>query len=379
MTLPAIPKAPVVDLVDDVYLRRAGLEIIAWADEEKDPARLIQGWEELRPWDQVLKHLAAEGKDTTPMRAALRWAEVRIGQEDPRPGRGARTDLTSWSDQEVDSFRGLELKSRSEFRRLADHTEIVQAEIADACSLVRDEENRPEWAVLLRKAVQRLTRRHLLKIVAEQAHVERNLPPGDEEGDDWRLLAGDLNDRLPELADGSIDLILTDPPYPKDDLPLYGRLAHHAARLLKPQGVLLAYAGKMYLPEIFRWLDRPGLQYGWEFTLSLGSESRILGRHIMQTTKPILAYSRGPWPSGEWISDHVAGAGRDKSGGEEYKQATTEVLPLIERFTAPGGVVLDPFAGLASFGIAALSLDRKFVGVEIDRGRFEQAAAALRS
>ena len=57
----------------------------------------------------------------------------------------------------------------------------------------------------------------------------------------------------------------------------------------------------------------------------------------------------------------------EKSHG---KHPTQKPLALIERCllasTQPGDVVLDPFAGSASTGVAALALGRRFIGVEID-------------
>ena len=65
--------------------------------------------------------------------------------------------------------------------------------------------------------------------VASEEHTGANV----------KILLGDFRDRLNALSDGSVDLILTDPPYPKDDLPLYSDLAKHAARLLGPRGLNL--------------------------------------------------------------------------------------------------------------------------------------------
>ena len=42
------------------------------------------------------------------------------------------------------------------------------------------------------------------------------------------------------------------------------------------------------------------------------------------------------------------------------------LAPLIESFCPPRGVLLDPFAGSGSSCIAARSVGRSFVGVEID-------------
>jgi DNA modification methylase len=42
------------------------------------------------------------------------------------------------------------------------------------------------------------------------------------------------------------------------------------------------------------------------------------------------------------------------------------MLELIELFTDPGDVVLDPFAGSGTTGVACLRLGRRFIGFEKD-------------
>ncbi len=43
----------------------------------------------------------------------------------------------------------------------------------------------------------------------------------------------------------------------------------------------------------------------------------------------------------------------------------------------PGGLILDPYMGSGSTGIAALSLGHRFIGVEIDPGHFEIACQRI--
>ena len=48
-------------------------------------------------------------------------------------------------------------------------------------------------------------------------------------------------------------------------------------------------------------------------------------------------------------------------------QKPVSVLQHIIRIASnPGDLVLDPFAGVASTGAAALPLDRRFLGIELD-------------
>jgi site-specific DNA-methyltransferase (adenine-specific) len=57
---------------------------------------------------------------------------------------------------------------------------------------------------------------------------------------------------------------------------------------------------------------------------------------------------------------------------------------VIDTLTPPGGLVLDPFAGSSSTGVAAQQVGREYVGIEISEGfaelgrqRLQQAALPL--
>lgn len=55
----------------------------------------------------------------------------------------------------------------------------------------------------------------------------------------------------------------------------------------------------------------------------------------------------------------------------------TVIRRALELWTAPGDLVLSPFAGIGSEGDQALRLGRRFVGVELKRSYFDQACANL--
>jgi DNA modification methylase len=68
--------------------------------------------------------------------------------------------------------------------------------------------------------------------------------------------------------------------------------------------------------------------------------------------------------------------------GEKRWHKTAKPVALMEwciAFFPEAGVILDPFMGSATTGIAAHRLGRRFVGVEIDPATFEIAVARMRA
>lgn len=72
-----------------------------------------------------------------------------------------------------------------------------------------------------------------------------------------------------------------------------------------------------------------------------------------------------------------------KSEKEFGKHPTQKPLQLLKRCilasTNPGDTILDPFCGSGTTGVAAIMLKRKFIGIEMDEGYAEIAAARLSS
>lgn len=47
------------------------------------------------------------------------------------------------------------------------------------------------------------------------------------------------------------------------------------------------------------------------------------------------------------------------------------MLQTVQRYTPAGGIVVDPFMGSGTTGVAAINLDRKFIGIEIEPKYFD--------
>ena len=59
-------------------------------------------------------------------------------------------------------------------------------------------------------------------------------------------------------------------------------------------------------------------------------------------------------------------------------QKSTQILkPLIEAFSQPGQLVLDPFAGSGSTCVAAQRTGRQYIGIELDAVHHQTAIARL--
>jgi site-specific DNA-methyltransferase (adenine-specific) len=69
------------------------------------------------------------------------------------------------------------------------------------------------------------------------------------------------------------------------------------------------------------------------------------------------------------------------SGGEKLGHPTQKSLQLMEDIvtihTNPGDLILDPFMGSGSTGVAALKNGRRFLGIEFEKEYFEMAKKRL--
>lgn len=230
----------------------------------------------------------------------------------------------------------------------------------------------------LDKAEKQVTRRIQTEEEQQAREIVMTEIPSDQHGTNWRMYHGDFRERLMELPAGSVDLILTDPPYPAEFMHLWEDLSKHAARILKPQGILVALSGKIMLPDVMTSLGKH-LNWGWMYIQPLlAGNSRIMARHIIQTHKPWLAYSNGQWPSGnvDWHPDLLDPGVRMKDR-YRWQQDPDPTKMLIDSLSSENGTILDPYVGTGGFGLAALQMNRKFIGIEMDSERFTKASERL--
>lgn len=166
----------------------------------------------------------------------------------------------------------------------------------------------------------------------------------------------------------SIDCIITDPPYPREFLPVYSDLAEFATYALKPGGSLIVMTGQSYLQEIMGRLSSTGLNYQWTCAyLTPGGQSpQLWERNVNSFWKPLLWYVKGEY-TGEWIGDvcHSAINDNDKSK-HHWGQSESGMIDILNRFTQPDQLICDPFVGGGATAMAAMEIERRFIGCDID-------------
>lgn len=194
-----------------------------------------------------------------------------------------------------------------------------------------------------------------------------------------RLYTADIRDGLPMVEDESVNIIITDPPYPKEYLPLYEDLSRTAKRVLKPGGSLVVMVGQSYLPEVVRLLGSC-MEYHWCLAyLTPGGQSPQLWHKRTNTFwKPVLWYTKGEY-IGDYIGDVLKSPPNDNDKQfHKWGQSLGGMEDIVERFTNPGEVILDPFAGGGTTGVAAVLKGRKFIGADIARENIETTEKRVR-
>jgi site-specific DNA-methyltransferase (adenine-specific) len=183
-------------------------------------------------------------------------------------------------------------------------------------------------------------------------------------GEDVTLYLGDCLEILPTLAAGSVDAVVTDPPYLEGDtsylLPIFKALTNN----------IVVTPGKL---QAFNWIarDKPFWEYIWQSnTLSLGGSACL---HI--AVEPILSYSRPRRPLGTDLLVYSIGG---KSFGHPWHKPIRLITKLVNHWSNPADIVLDPFMGSGTTGVACVQTGRRFIGIEIDPTYFEIAVKRIK-
>lgn len=231
--------------------------------------------------------------------------------------------------------------------------------------------------------------------------------------DERVLLFGDCVQNMKKVSDGSVDLILTDPPYnigefmkgrdagiqrmrdnffveagwdndgADDWQRLMSDFLKESRRVLRRGGCLVSFMSVLNVGRFVEIANDAGLYYKTTGTWHKQNPMpRNMNLHYINSTESWCYFTSGAKTGtfnndGRALHDFVETPVTPRSERSFGKHPTQKPVSLMEKFVKElsnqGDVVLDPFMGSGTTGIAALRNGRKFVGMENCREYFEIA------
>ena len=233
-----------------------------------------------------------------------------------------------------------------------------------------------------------------------------------------QLMCGDCLELMKSIPDGSIDMILTDPPYGTTDAPWdkvvpIDEMWEEYNRIIKQDGAVVLFSQLPFAVDLING-NRKSFRYEiiWQKTMTVGflnankmplrahenilifykklptyNPQKTAGKPYFKpgsVTTPGEVYGNSKAASKRLTIDNVTGeryptdvlrfSNAGRRGKKHSTQKPTALLEwLIKTYTNPGEVVLDSCMGSGSTGVACVNTGRDFIGIELNEQFFNIA------
>lgn len=231
------------------------------------------------------------------------------------------------------------------------------------------------------------------------------------------LIQGDCLERMKDIPDGSVDAIITDPPYGTtackwDSVIPFEPMWAQLKRIIKPNGAIVLFGSQPFTSALV--MSNPKMfKHEWVWEKNRGSNFGNVKREPMKEHESCLFFGNKKWTYNP-IMQERKGGGRDLVGKlvphnckekfnstgkfSGYKKVLSKFrVPssvqrfncevglhptqkpvalleyLIKTYTNEGETVLDFTMGSGTTGVAAKNLNRNFIGIELDPEYFKIA------
>lgn len=260
------------------------------------------------------------------------------------------------------------------------------------------------------KEAKALHEHQLLEAQAKILHIPQEI----------QLLQGDFNDKIKHIADNSISLIITDPPYNvasnrvftfddrsdisqdfgewdkydrQEFLDKFLAWSREWYRILKPQGSGYVFAADRLLSHLRDMLEEAGFHVKatihWHKT---NPGTQIVKTNFKSSVEDILFFTKGQgghtfnWQGENEMHNHIETAicqGNERLvNAKGYTLHPTQkpeavIRHLMAISSNPGDMVFDGFMGTATTAKVARDMGRRFIGIEQDEAYYEAGKRRL--
>ena len=233
-----------------------------------------------------------------------------------------------------------------------------------------------------------------------------------------RLIHGDCLEVMKEIPDGSVDMVLTDPPYGTtackwDSVIPFEPMWEQLKRVIKPNGAIALFGSEPFSSAL-RMSNIKNYKYDWKWRKSKANGFLNVKKMPLKDLEDICVFykklptynpqnvikvnkkvinNKGKKDNTKHISGHNGGSMKKDEYIQEFTNYPKQVLDfkieskplhntqkpvalmeyLIKTYTNEGETVLDFTMGSGSTGVACVNLNRNFIGIELDENYFNIA------
>jgi len=236
------------------------------------------------------------------------------------------------------------------------------------------------------------------------------------------LMKGDCLERMKEIESGSVDLILTDPPYGTtackwDSVIPLDKMWEQLKRIIKPNGAIVMTAAQPFTSVLITSNLRM-FHHQWVWDKKFAANFPQAKRQPLRVHEDIVVFGNVPkyYPQmlkrdvpikkgankGARVFGGVSGLGREDYEGKVYDEKYPDTILkfssrdekrglhptqkpvalmeyLIKTYTNENETVLDFTFGSGTTGVACMNTNRKFIGIEMDDHYFDIGSKRITS
>ena len=231
------------------------------------------------------------------------------------------------------------------------------------------------------------------------------------------LHLGDCLDVMQDIPDGSVDMVMTDPPFGTtackwDSIIPFEPMWAQLKRIVKPNGAIVLMASQPFTSALVM-SNVKMFSYCWVWEKSKATGHALCKKRPLKAHEDVVIFCQKaesyhpqmnagkpymPKLGTKESKEFSTGTIRNVNSGVRYprsvqyfktseserngvKHPTQKPVALMEylirTYTNPGDTVLDPFLGSGTTGVACVNTVRRFIGIERDTDYFTIAQARI--